>query len=183
MRAAFLDRDGVLIENIPDYVRRIEQIEFFDQAILACQNLVEAGYALVMVTNQSAVGRGVMTQAQVEDINQHVLDRFAHEGAPFLGAYICPHRPEADCDCRKPRPGNLLKAAAEHGIDLASSWMVGDAVSDAQAAIAAGVKPYLVETGRGHVQAQLLPAADLEWVPVFPNLFEVVQYKLKEENS
>lgn len=155
-RAVFLDRDGVLIENPPNYVQRESDIEYFDSAYEACRMLAEAGFVQVVVTNQSLVGRGMMALEEIQRLNQLVIDQFNSQGAKIVGSYLCPHAPEDECDCRKPKPGNLLKASEELGIELVGSYMVGDAVTDVQAAIAAVVTPILVRTGRGTVQENLL---------------------------
>jgi D-glycero-D-manno-heptose 1,7-bisphosphate phosphatase len=145
----FVDRDGVLIENRPAYVRCWEDVEIFPRAVEACRILTEAGLALVVVTNQALVGRGLLPYDEVAALNDRILDSFASAGALILGRYICPHHPDKDCSCRKPKPGMLLQAAKEHGIDLSRSFLVGDAVTDLQAAEAAGVTGILVRTGRG----------------------------------
>ena len=147
--AIFLDRDGVIIENRDEYVRSWADVSFIPGALNALASVAASGYAIVVVTNQSGVGRGLIPLADAEAINHRVLAEIARAGGRIDAAYICPHKPEDDCDCRKPRPGMLLRAARELNLDLSRSWMIGDALTDMQAGEAAGVRSLLVLTGRG----------------------------------
>lgn len=151
--AIFVDRDGVLIENRAEYIRAHSHIIVFPQAVKACRRITEDGrYALVVVTNQSAVGRGVLSMARVQSLNRRILRMFEKEGVRIDGSYICPHRPDEDCDCRKPKPGMLLQAARELNLDLRRSFMAGDNMTDMGAAAAAGATGILVKTGLGEEQ-------------------------------
>ncbi len=169
-----MDRDGVLIENRPEYVREWGHVEVFPQALEASLRLTEAGFPLVVVTNQSAIGRGILTLDETTAMNERILDLFRAEGVVFEGAYICPHGPDDDCDCRKPLPGMLVRGALEHGLDLNRSYMVGDAVTDMQAAEAAGAKGIMVLTGRGQEQAALLDSQGSSQWPIVQDLSAAV---------
>lgn len=144
--AVFLDRDGVI--NVDHgYVSRPEQFSFIDGIFEACQHFAALGYTLIVVTNQSGIGRGYYTEADFLSLTRWMTERFAEHGVTITGVYWCPHHPvqaqgayQRECDCRKPAPGMILQAAAEHGIDLARSWMLGDKAADMQAAAAAGVR-------------------------------------------
>lgn len=150
MRSAlFLDRDGVIIENRDAYVRSWDDVAFIPAALVALERLAALDVFTVIVTNQACVNKGVITLAQAEAINRRVVDEVAARGGRIGAAYLCPHRSDEACDCRKPSPGMLLRAAREHGLDLARSWMVGDAVTDMQAGRAAGARCAMVRTGRG----------------------------------
>lgn len=154
--AIFLDRDGVINENRPDHVRTWDQVHFLPGVFDALRRLAASDYALVVVTNQSAVGRGLMTSQALQQINDGIVARVRAEGGRIDALYCCPHRPDEGCACRKPKPGMLLQAAADLGIDLSRSFLVGDAVTDVEAALAAGSRPFMVRTGRGEAQlAQL----------------------------
>lgn len=143
--AAFLDRDGVI--NVDHgYVCRREDFEFVPGVLEGARRLHALGYALVVTTNQSGIGRGLYTESDFAELSDWMRGRFAEAGAPLAGIYFCPHHPtEADgvyrvaCACRKPAPGMLLQAATELGLDLGRSALFGDRASDLEAARAAGV--------------------------------------------
>lgn len=137
-RAAFLDRDGV-INRDHGYVFRQQDFEFVDGVLGACARLSARGFALVVVTNQSGIGRGMYAEADFMQLTEWMRAQFAAAGAPLAGVYYCPHHPDQDCDCRKPAPGMLLRAARELRLDLSRSVLFGDKASDLQAAAAAGV--------------------------------------------
>jgi D-glycero-D-manno-heptose 1,7-bisphosphate phosphatase len=158
--AAFLDRDGVI--NIDHgYVSRREQFDWVPGVLGAAARLHEAGYALVVVTNQSGIGRGFYAESDFAILSDWMRAEFAAAGAPLAGVYHCPHHPvdaigpyRMACDCRKPAPGMLLRAARELDLDLARSLMFGDRESDLQAAQAAGVpQRYLLATDGASVPA------------------------------
>jgi histidinol-phosphate phosphatase family protein len=148
--AVFLDRDGVLIENRADYVRDWSQVTILPKTITALANFRNTKYKIVLVTNQSGIGRGLISLKTVQEINDQLVNAIEGNGGRIDGVYMCPHTPEDQCDCRKPRSGLLLQAARELSLDLGSSWMVGDAWSDLLAGQAANLKGViLVKTGRG----------------------------------
>jgi D-glycero-D-manno-heptose 1,7-bisphosphate phosphatase len=174
--AVFLDRDGVVIENRPDYVRSWQDVSLLPDAAEALHRIDDAGYKIVLVTNQASVGRGLLSLEEAVGINRQLVETLQRSGIEIDGVFLCPHRPEDACDCRKPAPGLILQAAAALGLDLAASLLVGDAVSDLQAGLAAGVgRVALVRTGRGHEQELLLAAAGLAEAPVFDRLAEAVE--------
>lgn len=155
--AVFLDRDGVLIENRSDYVRDWSQVSIFSDSPAALSNLRNAGYKIVIVTNQSAVGRGLITLETAEEINRRLVECIRRDGGHIDAVYMCPHQPQDDCDCRKPKPGLLLRAAEDLSLNLRRSWLIGDAWSDLLAGRAANVRrTILVKTGRGN--SELLQA-------------------------
>ena len=156
--AVFLDRDGVLNHNRHDYVKSWTEFEFLPGALEALRRLGCLGWPVVVVSNQSAVGRGLVSLAEVEAINARMVAEVQQAGGRLDRVLYCPHHPREACDCRKPRPGLLLQAAEELGLDLARSFMVGDAASDIHAALAAGCRPVLVKTGRGAAQLKELTA-------------------------
>lgn len=148
--AIFLDRDGVIIENRSNYVRRWEDVAFFPAALLALEKIQECPYKIIMVTNQSAVGRGILSLETAVSLNNRIIDTVRRQNGRIDAAYICPDPPGVNSPCRKPEPGMLIQAAREHDLDLANSMMIGDALSDVQAGQAAGVKTaVLLLTGRG----------------------------------
>lgn len=148
--AIFLDRDGVLIENRPNYVRDWSDVNVYPEAIRSLSLPAVRNYKIVIVTNQSAVGRGLISWETAYDINDQLVGLIRDHGGKVDAVYMCPHTPEDNCSCRKPKPGMLLQAASELSLDLQHSWMIGDAWSDVQAGQSAGVRQaILVTTGRG----------------------------------
>lgn len=149
--AVFLDRDGVLNED-RGYVHRWEDFSFLPGAIDALRQLQQQGYLLVVITNQSAVARGLCSEADVLALHERMCAFLREQGIELAGIYYCPHHPQGSvsdyaivCSCRKPEPGMILRAAQEHGIDLARSLLVGDKISDLEAGRAAGIPSlYLV---------------------------------------
>ncbi|MGA8183942.1 MAG: HAD family hydrolase [Terriglobia bacterium] len=141
-RAVFLDRDGVLIRKAPEnqYITAWEQVEFLPGVGEALRKLKQNGYLLIIVTNQSAVSRNELPVDVLESIHKRMVHHLARERATIDAIYYCPHDRNGNCPCRKPRPQMLLQAAAEHGIDLQQSWMVGDAASDIEAGRTAGCR-------------------------------------------
>jgi D-glycero-D-manno-heptose 1,7-bisphosphate phosphatase len=161
----FLDRDGVIIRHRVDYVRSWSEVEPLPGAVAAIGRLCRAGHRVMVVTNQSAVGRGLLDQDVLDDIHQRLAGMVRHEGGEITHFFVCPHHPEAGCDCRKPRPGLLLQAAEQFGSELDGAFLVGDQPSDVSAARSAGCRPILVgasgsERARDR-DAAVTPASDL----------------------
>lgn len=151
-RAVFLDRDGVLMEDA-NYVGQIERVVLIPGAPLALRRLREAGFRLFIVTNQSGVARGYFSREAVEQIHTHLNDQFARAGVAVDRYYVCPHHPEDNCDCRKPKPRFLLEAARDYQLDLAQCYMIGDRITDIQTGRNAGTRTILVLTGAGQETA------------------------------
>ena len=144
--AAFLDRDGVL--NVDHgYVHRIEDWEWRAGAIEAIRWLNGQGYAVVVITNQSGVGRGLYAEQDVEYLHDFVRNDIAKHGATVDAFYYCPHAPDAGCDCRKPLPGLITRAARDLNLDLSRSFLIGDKPSDLEAAANAGIQGFLYQGG------------------------------------
>ena len=141
-KAAFLDRDGVINQKLPEgqYVTCWEEMKFLPGVIEAIASLNEAGFHVVVVSNQRCIAKGLVTTDDLDLIHERMRRRFASDGAPINGIYYCPHDEHPPCGCRKPAPGLLLKAAIEHEIDLPSSWMIGDSDVDIGAGKSAGCK-------------------------------------------
>lgn len=176
--AVFLDRDGVIIENVDTYVRSWSDVQILPGSLDALARLKSSPYKVVMVTNQSAVGRGIIQPSVAEEINKRLVRLIEDAGGRIDGVFMCPHAPQDECSCRKPKPGLLLQAASHLSIDLASSILVGDALTDIQAGQSAGIKTnILVRTGRGKNQSELPAARELDPFFVFDSLDDVI-YKL-----
>lgn len=137
-------------------MRTWDEVDIFPYSTDCLRRLKEAGFSLFVVTNQAVVGRGQMRLDVIESLHQRIMAAVDPEG--FVSeSFLCPHAPEENCDCRKPLPGSLLRAADKYDIDLTGSFMVGDAVTDIEAGRAAGVSPIMVLTGRGRTESELLP--------------------------
>lgn len=130
--ALFLDRDGTIIVDT-GYPNDPVQVRPLPGAADALRALQASGLRLVLISNQSGIGRGYITEGEAEAVHREVLRQFAERGVTFDGAYYCPHAPEAGCACRKPEPGLLQRAAADLDLDLAQSYMIGDKPSDVEA--------------------------------------------------
>lgn len=153
-KAAFLDRDGVIIEET-NFITDPSKVKLLDNAAKAIARL-NKDYLVFIITNQPAVGRGLCTEEQAKAVNNRVLELLAQDGARIDATYMCFHHPihglgkyKAECECRKPKPGMILKAAEEHNIDLAQSFTIGDKTGDIKAGYLAGTKTILVQTGYG----------------------------------
>ncbi len=178
--AVFLDRDGVIIENCDNYVRSWDDVEILPGALDALVKLADSHYKVFIVTNQQCVGKGIVSENFARSINNRLIDIIHDYGGRVDFAQICPHLSSERCECRKPEPGMLLTAANKFDVDLTQSWMIGDAVTDVQAGLAAGTQPLLLQTGRGRKQQQLLQKNDLADTPVFTDLSAAVDYLLAE---
>ena len=177
--AVFLDRDGVIIVNRSDYVKTPEEVLFLPKVFEALHTINQSSYAIVLITNQSVVGRGIITLDQALRINQGVIAEIIARGGRIDASYICPHRPDEKCSCRKPAPGLLLKAAEELQMDLTRSYLIGDAVSDIEAASLVGAQGILVLTGRGREQANIMESkgnSAFRAVAIMPDLEKAVDF-------
>lgn len=146
--AVFMDRDGTLIDE-RGYLSDAGRIRFYPDAAAALKSLKKAGFKLIIVTNQSGVARGYFTLKQLARVHRRFTKLLKEKGAGVDGIYFCPHGPDGDCSCRKPRPGMGKQAAKKFKIDLPKSYMVGDQPRDIQFAKNLGVKSVLVLTGGG----------------------------------
>lgn len=151
-RAVFLDRDGVVIDEV-DYLRRPEQLRLIPGSARAIRLLRQAGFKVVVITNQSGVGRGYLTLTMLREIHRLLQRRLRVQGARLDALYFCPHLPASaggrGCSCRKPEPGMLDSARKRFRLDLERCFFVGDTTTDILTARRAGCAPLLVRTGKG----------------------------------
>jgi len=150
-----LDRDDTLIRNIP-YLSDPSKIDFFPGVIPGLEALQNAGYGLVIITNQSGISRKIFNLESYRLMENAVVNKLADSHVSILATYFCPHGPDEGCPCRKPRPGMLLQAIQDFGADPAQSWMIGNADSDVAAGEAAGLRslqidPQLVSNVPGRI--------------------------------
>jgi histidinol-phosphate phosphatase family protein len=139
-----VDRDGVIIRDRPDYVKSWSEVELMPGVVDALAKLHRNGYRVAVVTNQSAIGRGIVSQEVVEDINRRLATQIAAAGGRIDAFLVCPHIPEDKCSCRKPKPGLLQAAKRRLNVESSAPHMIGDQISDVEAALAAGCRPILV---------------------------------------
>jgi len=146
--AVFLDRDGTIAEEV-GYLNHPSRFRMFPFVAAAIRRLNEAGLPVVVVTNQSGVGRGYFPESQVHSVNEIMKKELTEAGARIDAVYYCPHTSADHCDCRKPKPGLLERAAREHTLDLSRSFVVGDRYGDIELARNVRARGILVRTGYG----------------------------------
>ncbi len=180
-RTVFLDRDGVINVNRVDHVKTWSEFEFIDGAAEALARLASTDFLIVVVSNQSAIGRQLVTRAGVEDIHARMLEAIARAGGRIDRVYYCPHLPVENCACRKPRVGLVLEASRELNIDLKASYFIGDTLEDVATARVVGCTPLLVRTGRGAAEADALKRSGLKKPVVVKDLAAAVNWILRCE--
>jgi D-glycero-D-manno-heptose 1,7-bisphosphate phosphatase len=172
-----IDRDGVINEDSRDFIKSVGEWRPIKGSLEAIAALHRAGRRVAVVTNQSGIGRGLYDVATLEAIHRHMLERIRAIGGDLAGIYYCPHRPDAGCECRKPRPGMFRALERELGIAVAGAPYIGDRWSDIEAADAVGARPLLVRTGTGAATEAALGGRQ---VPVFDDLAAAVRCLLDE---
>ena len=172
-KVIILDRDGVINVNSDSYIKSIDELTLIPGSINAISLLSQAGFLIFVVSNQSAIGRGLTTKSNVDIINNTISSMVRKENGILDNFYICPHEPKDECECRKPKPGMLLQIEKDFSLNLKKSIFIGDAISDIKLAIDYGLCPILVRTGHG-------PSTEKESIineniPIFNNLFDAVK--------
>ena len=182
--AVFLDRDGTLAEEA-GYLSSLDRLHLFPYSIDAVRLLNRAGFAVVVITNQAGIARGIIEEAFVGEVHAHMAERFAAGGARIDAFYFCPHHPEGivepyrrACDCRKPQPGMLRRAAADLDLDLGASFVVGDKLLDIEAGRTVGARGVLVRTGYGAGE-EALPDRAVVPAAIADNLMGAVAWILR----
>ena len=140
----FLDRDGVINVERGDYTKTIEEWKWAPGALEGIKRLTEAGFGIIVITNQSCISKGILTEAELAGLHEFMLGKIRESGGDILKIYHCPHQRSDGCTCRKPEPGMLLQAAKDYGINLSNTFFVGDAQSDMEAARRAGTRSILI---------------------------------------
>ncbi len=158
-RVVFLDRDGVINRDSPDYIKCVEEFEFLPGSLEALRHLAGCGFSPIVVTNQSGLHRGLFSPETLAEIHRRMCAAVEAHGGFIRDILVCPHLPGEDCPCRKPRPGLLAAARRRHRIDFATAVMVGDSVKDIECARNAGLpRTVLVRTGNGREAERALSA-------------------------
>lgn len=168
-----LDRDGVINEDSDDYVKSLAEWHPLSGSIEAIARLSQHGFTVAVATNQSGLGRGLFDLDDLEAIHTRLNELVEAAGGRLAGIFYCPHTPDDNCDCRKPKAGLIEAIERELGESAAGAWFVGDTLRDFEAGAARGCRPVLVLTGKGQrTRAQLLEAGNERWrdVPVYPHL-------------
>jgi len=195
--AIFLDRDGTLIEEV-GYLQRLEDIQIYPEAFEAVEKINRSGARAIVITNQSAIARGLIDKEDLEQLHRFISDEFRQKGARIDAFYHCPHHPTEGtgantrtCDCRKPQPGLLLCAAQDLQLDLEASHMIGDTLRDIEAGHRAGCRSILVKTGYGQEEVLSLgggkasPSSSIDPLKqpdhVAINILEAVNWILEQE--
>ena len=182
LRLVILGRDGILNVYREDHVKSPDEWEPIPNALEAVARLNHAGWHTVVATNQSGIGRGMIDMASINTVHQRMMQRLAEAGGRLDAVFFCPHTPEDDCDCRKPRPGLMKQIAQRYGIELRTVPMVADTLRDLQAAHAAGCEPHLVRTGRAAALTDKQVVEIVQQVPmteVHDSLSEFVDFLLE----
>ena len=180
-KACFLDRDGVLIEEV-NYLSSPDQVHVFPESIRALILLRKNGYKIIVVTNQAGVARGYFTEKGISIVHSEIDRQLELHDLSVDAYYYCPHHPEGtvdgyniECDCRKPKPKMILQAVKDFNIDLENSFLIGDKISDLLAAKNAGCSAALVKTGHGLEHTE---KAQLQNFPILKNIEDAVKYFL-----
>lgn len=166
-RFVLIDRDGVVNEDSDDFIKTPDEWQPISGSLEAIALLNRHGYKVAVISNQSGVARGLFDEAMLATIHGKMQRLLADVGGKVEAIYYCPHGPDSTCDCRKPKPGLLIKCATEHQIDLTDTYVIGDSLRDIQAAQAVGAKPILVLTGKGELTLANNPNLN---IPVFSDL-------------
>ena len=179
-KAIFIDRDGTVSEEV-GYIRHLGLYKPFPWAGPAIRKINDSGMKAVLITNQAGVGRGYFSESLVHQVHDALRTELARYDARLDAVYFCPHHPDTGCECRKPRPGMLIRAGQELGIDLARSYVIGDRYLDVDAAHAAGTRCVMVMTGLGRAEYQQFKDRPQQPEFVAENLLDAVELIIKME--
>lgn len=180
----FLDRDGVVNRDSLLYVTRWSEFEFLPRSLEAIRDLTEAGFTMIVITNQSAVARRLISLSELENIHRRMRQAVAAAGGRITDVFFCPHHPDDGCSCRKPKPGLISRAAAKYPLDLSAAVMVGDNAKDIECARNAGCgRAVLVRTGKGRQAETELAAADIKPDFVADDLYDAAQWIIGREDG
>ena len=187
--AVFLDRDGTVCEEV-GYLSSVTQMQLIPRSGKAIRKLNERGFKIIIVTNQAGVARGFFPESILPALHAEMERLLREEGAHIDGLFFCPHHPTEGippyriaCDCRKPAPGLLLKAASKFGVDLTSSYMVGDHLSDVECGQRVGAQAILLLTGHGREQLERMASLPVPPSHIAEDLFEAVEWILDREGK
>lgn len=179
-----MDRDGVINNDRPDYVKKWSEVEFLPGSLEALKLLTLNGYHIILITNQSVISRRMVTSAGLQEIHKKMTAAVVDHGGSIEAIYYCPHVPEDGCDCRKPEPGLIYRAQGDYGVDLSKTCMIGDSLKDISCARRAGCgRVILVRTGHGKEAEHLCRNADIKADHVADDLMAAVKWLLGENSK
>jgi len=182
-KVVFLDRDGTINRDSADYVRSREDFEFLPGSLEAIKNLTLNGFVSIVITNQSAVPRNLISLSELESVHKLLTDTVALNGGEIKDVFYCPHMPEDECDCRKPEPGLIYQAREKYGIDLTAAVMVGDSAKDIECARRAGCgRAVLVKSGKDDDVENELKTRQIRADYVAKDLYEAAEWILKSHS-
>ena len=177
----FLDRDGVINRDSPEYIKSLAEFDFLPRSLSAIKNLTANRINVIVITNQSALHRGLITQKTLDTMHAAMITEVRTRGGRIDDIFYCPHTPDEECNCRKPAPGMIHNARKKHGIDLSLAGMVGDSAKDIACARNAGVRyAVLVKTGNFAKAQQELKELAVTPDCVAQDLYEAVQWLLEQ---
>ena len=178
-KVIFLDRDGVINYDFDGFIKCVAEFIFLPRSLAALRLLTESGFDVILISNQSGVGRGIIAPANLAAIHRHLIETVETNGGRIKDIFFCPHIPEDDCDCRKPKPGLIFKARDTYDIDLSKTVMVGDKLIDINCARRAGCeKAILVRTGHGEKADRSLAERGFPIDYLADDLYDAVRYLL-----
>jgi D-glycero-D-manno-heptose 1,7-bisphosphate phosphatase len=176
-KVVFLDRDGTINRDSSDYVKNREEFEFLPGSLEAIKNLAINGFVNIVITNQSAVPRNLISLNELERVHDMMIQAVAQSGGEIKDVFYCPHLPDDDCDCRKPEPGLIYQAREKYGIDLTAAVMVGDSAKDIECARRAGCgSAVLVKSGKDAGVADELKTRQIPVDYVAKDLYEAAEW-------
>ncbi len=181
MKLIILDRDGVINLESPEFIKTPDEWIPIKGSLEAIARLSQAGYDVVVITNQSGIGRGLLTADMLSQIHVRMMDNVQQYGGKIQSVLFCPHLPDDDCGCRKPKVGLYQELTKRLNVSFSKVYSVGDSLRDLEAAKTAGAKPVLVKTGNGKKTNQQIKESDLAGIPVYDRLSKFVDALLSDE--
>ncbi len=174
-KAIFLDRDGTINKDSKDYIKSLSEFHIFPFIIESLKNFTNLGFELIIITNQSGIGRGFFSENKLKIIHTFLLNELNRQNINLLDIYYCPHLPTENCDCRKPKIKNITKASEKYNIDLKKSWFIGDSEKDIVAGKNAKCKTGLVLTGIRDITREIVETWEIKPDFIAENLLEATK--------
>jgi D-glycero-D-manno-heptose 1,7-bisphosphate phosphatase len=183
MKLIILDRDGVINEDSDDFIKTPEEWIPIDGSAQAIAQLNQAGFTVVVATNQSGVGRGYFSVETLNTIHQKMMQHVEAAGGKISGIFYCPHAPDDGCDCRKPKAGLIDQISTQFQTNVLNAPLIGDSLRDLECGFARGCLPILVKTGKGKRTLEKGLPAELKNIPVYDSLLDFTQDFLAQERA